>query len=129
MQREQAQKQQIQQEVTQSVESMAYDPKYPYFDEVRQDMADIMELSYRRGVAMTLDEAYTKATQLNSEVASQIGRQATMSNASQQHQQALRAKAAASSVTGAPASGGDQTYVGDGSLRGAIEAAFSANRV
>jgi hypothetical protein len=129
IQREQNQKQQIQQEVSQTVDSMTYDPKYPYFDEVRQDMADIMELSYRRGVAMTLDEAYTKATKLNPDVAGQLEKQVTMTNATQQHQQAQRAKAAASSITGSPGTAGSQAVVGDGSLRGAIEAAFGGARL
>jgi hypothetical protein len=129
IQREQQQMQRKQQEMAQTIEDMAYDPKYPYFDEVRQDMADIMEISYRRGVAVTLDEAYNKAVRMSNDLNAQIERQATMSNANQQHQQALRAKAAASSVTGAPASGGDQRLVGDGSLRGAIEAAYGGQRL
>jgi hypothetical protein len=129
MQERQVAAQRSQQEVTQTVESMAYDPKYPYFEDVRQDMADLMEISFNRGVALSLDEAYTRATRMNPDVSGQVERQATMSNANQQHQQALRAKAAASSVTGAPASGGDQRLVGDGSLRGAIEAAFGGQRL
>lgn len=129
MQERQAAAQRNQQEVVQSVENMALDPKYPYFEEVRQDMADLMEIYVKKGVAITLDEAYNKAIHMNDTVSGQLERQATMSNANQQHQQALRAKVAASSVTGAPASGGDQRLVGDGSLRGAIEAAFGGQRL
>jgi len=118
-----------QQQVTQTVEQMALDPKYPYFDEVREDMADLMELNFRRGIPITLEQAYNKAVLMNDSIAAQSQRQTTMTQANQQHLQAQRAKVAAASVTGAPASGGSQQFAGDGSLRGAIEAAFSGARV
>jgi hypothetical protein len=129
MQERQQQTQRQQQEVVQTVEDMAYDPKYPYFDEVRQDMADIMELSYKRGVAMSLDEAYTRATRMNPSTFEQMGKQVAISSANQQHQQAQRALKAASSVTGAPAAGGAHGNIGDGSIRGALEAAFNGARI
>jgi len=129
LQRESQQRQQSEREVNQTVEAMAFDPKYPYFEEVREDMADIMEISTRRGVAMTLDEAYSRATRMNPDVYGQLERQGNMTNANQQNLQAQRAKVAASSVTGSPASGGMQQHVGDGSLRGAIEAAFGGQRL
>ena len=124
-QREQA----AQQQAAHTVESMAQDPKFPYFNEVREDMADLIEAKARRGIDMSLEQAYALATKINPDVSSQMERQTTISSASQQHQQAMRAKNAASSVSGAPASGGMQTFAGNGDLRSTIAAAFNGARI
>ena len=129
IQERQQKQQQSYQAVVSTVEDMSLDPKYPHFDQLREDMADIVDMKAKRGIAISLPEAYAIAAQMNSEVASQMQRQATMNTAAQQHQQAQRAKLAASSVTGSPAGGGSQVVVGDGSLRGAIEAAFGGQRL
>lgn len=105
-------------QVDQTVEQMALDPKYPYFDEVREEMADLIEMSAKRGVALSLADAYTRATAFNPQVSQ-------MQQAQQQNLQAQRAKAASRSVTGAPAAGGSNEFAGDGSLRGSLEAAFA----
>jgi len=118
-----------QQEVEQTVESMALDPKYPFFEDVRMDMADLVDLSAKRGVVLSLDEAYSRAVRMNPDTYGQLERQSTVSAATQAHQAALKAKAAASSVSGAPAGGGGQFNGGDGSLRGSIEAAFGGQRL
>ena len=116
-------------EVEQTVEGMALDPKYPYFEEVRADMADLVDLFSKRGIYLSLDEAYNRAIRMNPDTYGQLERQSTVSAATQAHQAALKAKAAASSVSGAPAGGGGQFNGGDGSLRGAIEAAFGGQRL
>jgi hypothetical protein len=116
-------------EVEQTVEGMALDPKYPFFDEVRMDMADLIDLAAKRGVALSLDEAYSRAVRANPDTYGQLERQSTVSSATQAHQAAMRAKAAGSSISGAPAGGGGQFNGGDGSLRGAIEAAFGGMRL
>ena len=123
------QQQQLQEKATQTIEQMALDPQFPYFDEVREEMADLIELSAKRGIYLTPEQAYHKAVQLNPETFGEIQKQSQMSQAQTTHQQAQRARAAASSVSGAPASGGGGEFVGDGSLRGAIEAAFGNARV
>jgi hypothetical protein len=129
LQREQQTRQQAQQQVEQTVEQMALNPDYPYFDDVREDMADVIEINAKRGVAISLEEAYSRAVRMNPETVGLMERQSTMQTAEQRHLQAQRAKVAASSVTGAPAGAGGQMQVGDGSLRGAIEAAFSGQRI
>ena len=116
-------------EVEQTVESMAFDPKYPMFDDVRLDMADLIDMAAKRGVALSLDDAYTRAVRMNPDTYGQLERQSTVSAATQAHQAAMRAKAAGSSISGAPAGGGGQVNTGDGSLRGAIEAAFGGMRL
>lgn len=116
-------------EVAQTVEQMALDPAFPYFDQVRSLMADLIDIQAKRGVYLSLEEAYSKAVQLDPTTSTEIAQQAARTTASAQHNQALKAKVAASSVSGAPAGGGTQGQVGDGSLRGAIEAAFSGARI
>ena len=128
-QERQQREQQVVQQATQTVEQMSLDPKYPYFDDVREEMADLIEVASRRGVALSLEDAYNRAVVINPGASGQQSRQATMTQANAQHQQAQRAKIAASSVNGAPASGGSNAYAGDGSLRGSIEAAFNNARV
>lgn len=129
LQERQQREQQVVQQAEQTVEQMALDPKYPHFDTVRDEMADLIELYARRGVYISLPEAYNKVVVANPAINEQQSRQAMMTQANQQHQQAQKAKLAASSVNGAPASGGSNAYVGDGSLRGSIEAAFSNARI
>jgi len=128
-QERQQREQQVVQQATQTVEQMALDPKYPYFDEVRDEMADLIEVASRRGIALSLDDAYNKAVAINPGVSGQQSRQTQMIQANAQHQQAQKARVAASSINGAPASGGSNAYAGDGSLRGSIEAAFNNARV
>ena len=129
MQERQQAQQRSQQQVEQTVEQMSLDPKYPFFDDVRMDMADLIDLSAKKGVVLSLDEAYSRAVRMNPDTYSQIERQTTVSSATQAHQAAMRAKAAGSSISGAPAGGGGQFNGGDGSLRGAIEAAFGGQRL
>jgi hypothetical protein len=129
MQREEAQRQQRQEEVNHTVESMALDPAYPHFEEVRMEMADIIDMYAKKGLAITLQQAYSKAVRMNDELYEQEGKLATMQTANQQHQQAVRAKNAASSVSGAPAAGGSGGFVGNGDLRSSIEAAFGGARL
>jgi acetyl/propionyl-CoA carboxylase alpha subunit len=124
-----AKKQAEQQQFQHTIESMSLDPKYPYFEDVRNDMADLIELRAKRGVALSLEDAYDMAVRSNPDTYGQLSQQQSAAQANQQHLQAQRAKIAASSVTGAPAGGGSQSYNGDGSLRSQIEAAFNNSRI
>ena len=49
-----------QQELAQVVENLASDPKYPYFEQVRDAMADLIELSARRKQPLSIEAAYNK---------------------------------------------------------------------
>jgi hypothetical protein len=122
-QRDQQHRQQVEQEVTHTVETMATDPNFPYFDDVRADMADIIEMGAKRGVAISLEQAYSRAVRMNDETyqattvreSSQAATQAAL----QAHQAAQRAKGAAVSVSGSPSMpGGNQGNPND--LRGTI---------
>jgi hypothetical protein len=110
-QREQQYRQQTEQEVAHTVETMASDPNFPYFNEVRTDMADIIEMYARRGVTVSLEDAYSRAVRINDETfQASSGRessQAATQAALQAHQAAQRAKGAAVSVSGSPSMPGN----------------------
>lgn len=117
---QQAQSAQIAAEANDTVEAMSLDPNFPQFEEVREIMADLMEASAKRGVYMSLEDAYSRVTG-----------QATQrrDTALSAHQRAQAAKAAASSVQSNPGHSGGTVPNTDGSLRGAIEAAFGGSRI
>ena len=121
-QQRQQEQQQIIQNAEMTVEQMALDPKYPHFETVRQDMADLMEINARRGIYISVQEAYNKATGMNTELS-------TMQQATQLNQRAQRAAAAAASVSGSPVGGGNQVHSSEGNLRADLEAAFGGNRI
>lgn len=124
-QREAQQRQRMEQEVDHTVESMAADvERFPYFEEVREDMADLIDLAAKKGVALSLEDAYHRAVRMNDGAyqASSVreSSQAATNAALQAHQQAQRAKGASLSVSGAPStpgSGGPNPN----DLRGTIE--------
>lgn len=121
-QQRQQEQQQIIQNAAMTVEQMELDPKYPHFESVRQDMADLMEINARRGVYISVQEAYNRAVGMNPELSA-------MQQATQLNQRAQKAAAAAASVSGSPVSGGTQTHASSGDLRADLEAAFGGNRI
>jgi hypothetical protein len=121
-QQRQQEQQQVIQQAEMTVEQMALDPKYPHFESVRQDMADLMEINARRGIYISVQEAYNKATGMNPELSA-------MQQATQLNQRAQRAAAAAASVSGSPIGGGTQSHASEGNLRADLEAAFGGSRV
>jgi hypothetical protein len=125
--REQEAARRSQEEIEHTVETMALDPKYPHFDDVRADMADLIDLAARRNRAMSLEDAYKTAV-LAAGYESTPNAQTTSFTANQQHAEAQRAKAAASSVSGAPVGGAGFTPA-DNSLRAHLESAFNSARI
>jgi len=125
------QDQQIQQDALATIDAMSQDPvKYPHFEQVRTDMADVIELNARRQVYLTPEQAYQRAVAMNPEWGAQAVAQQQagqrLSQAQAQNARAQKALNATASVTGAPGGspvrGGSQE---DMSLRDTIEAAFS----
>lgn len=126
-QREQQQRQKAEDEMIHTIESMSADPKFPYFNEVRNDMADLIDIAAKKGLYLSLPDAYTKAVRMNDGTfeattvrdTSQAATQAAL----QAHQEAQRAKGAAVSVGGSPTGVG--VNAGNASdLRGTILAAL-----
>jgi len=90
-----------------------------YYEDVKMDMADIMEISAKHGKVMTIQEAYAKACQIHPEIGKLVA-QPTAKPANT----VARARRAASSVRGAP--GGPSTG-GNLSRREQLEAAWNEN--
>lgn len=93
-----------------------------FFNDVRDDMADIIEAADKRGVAMSLKDAYNRAIWANPHVAEVIQQRQAARSAANPQGSTQRARAAASSVRGTPVSpaGGPQPE----DLRGQLEAAW-----
>jgi hypothetical protein len=92
-------------------------------EDVRQEMADIMEVAHRRGQALTLQDAYQRACLVNDRVRAVLQARARNTGSQQQAQAAQRARAAAVSVTGAAPAGAMRQDPTD--VRSAIEAAIA----
>jgi hypothetical protein len=109
------QQQQSQAEVNQTVGAFMNDPKNEFADLVRDDMADLLDGAARRGVAMTLDEAYTKACRMRDDIAPILASRSNSGNLQKR-------KNASSSISGAP--GGSVVSKATDSVRSALEAAW-----
>lgn len=108
-----------------TVESMASDPKFPLFELVREDMADLIEVYAKRGVDVSLSDAYNRAVQMNPEASAQVKESTKREQALAANARTQRALGASLSVTGAPAA--LKTGVNPGDLRATLEAAVLAN--
>ena len=107
LRREQEREQLESQQLVHTVESMAQDTaNFPYFEQVRQEMADIIEFAANKGKTITIEQAYNKAVQLDPHVSQQMSAKATAEAASKAAalatSQAQRARRASVSVGGAP---------------------------
>lgn len=90
-----------------------------YFEDVRDDMADIMEISAKRGHIMTIKEAYTKACQIHPEISKLVPRSTNKTPADA----VARARRAASTVRGAP---GGAALSAKADRRSQLEAAWDS---
>lgn len=98
--------------------------KAEFGEDVREEMADIMELSQRRGREISLQDAYRQACLVNPRVRSVLEGRAKAKGAQQMTGAAQKAKAAAVSVSGAPALSTPPSGAAD--IRSAIEAALAS---
>lgn len=96
-----------------------------FFDDVREEMADILEVAARRGVAMTLEDAYNRAIALHPEISKVLSQREAAKAAANAQASTQRAKAASTSVKGSPAGVADEKPTG---LREQLEAAFAARK-
>ena len=78
-----------------------FSTKAEFLDDVRDDMADLLESSARRGLALTLEEAYDRACYMNPEIRRVMQQREAAANVSTTSTQ--RARAASSSVRSQPA--------------------------
>ena len=92
-------------------------------EDVREEMADLLETAQRRGQNLSLVDAYKTACMLNDRVRSVLQSRAKARGAQTQTQAAQRARSAAVSVTGAAPAGALRQEPTD--VRSAIEAAIA----
>ena len=112
-QREQKMVQQEQHQIGTEIQHFA--AQNEFYNDVKAEMADILDLSANRGREISLQEAYDKACQLNPQIASII-----KARSSQQTVQSKRK--AGSSIHGSPAGG--TAGAAPNSMRSAIEMAW-----
>ena len=92
-------------------------------EDVREDMADLLEAAQRRGQSLTLVDAYKKACMMNDSVRSVVAQRIKAQGAHQQTQAAQKARQTAVSVSGAAPVGSLKQDPTD--VRSAIEAAIT----
>jgi len=90
-----------------------------FFEDVREDMADLLEVASRRGIALTAKDAYTRAVAMNPEVSKVMEQRRA---AKTQNGSIQRAMAASSSVKAQPTAG--PPAQSGGSLKDDLEAAW-----
>jgi hypothetical protein len=118
-QAKQARIEQTVQAATSEVEQFGSDKEF--FPDVREDMADLLEVAAKRGIDMSLEQAYDRACLMRPEIAKVLEARKAAENAGTARQSTQRARIAASSVRGTPATASTPKPE---DLRGAIEAAF-----
>jgi hypothetical protein len=113
-------------EARSELETFAADPANEFFQDLRQEMADIIELGEKRGRDISIPEAYRQAAMLHPEVSKVMLARQQGANARQLTQNAQRARSAAVSVRGtAPV--GNPAGPEPSSIRESIEAAIQAH--
>lgn len=129
-QQAQARRQQMEQQLSGQVQTelqkFASNPKHEFYEDVRDLMADVIEINEKRGIQVSLDEAYNHAIRLHPEVAKIIDARSQVTSVQSLNSAAQRAKAAAVSVKGsAPVGSPDPAE--PSSVRDAIEAAIESH--
>lgn len=97
----------------------------PFLDDLRDEVADILEISARRGKVVTLEEAYNRAVAMDPEVSQVVAQRKAAADKTKSDSLA-RARRAASTVSGAPRG---RNAGGEGKVanrREAIERAWEA---
>lgn len=92
--------------------------------DVKDDMADLIELAHKRGRELSLEEAYEKACRAHPSIGKIFASRDKAVQAQSTNQVAQRARAASVSVSGAPSGGSNSAGAGD--LRSALESAWAS---
>ena len=97
------QKQQSEQREQAAYQEIAqFGQQHEFLDDVRDHMADLMEVAGNRGVVLSLEDAYNQACMLNPEIRSVIEQRQRAQAAGEASNRTARSRRAASSVGGAP---------------------------
>jgi hypothetical protein len=98
-----------------------------FFDDVREDMADLLELAARRGIDMTMEQAYERACRMNPEIDRVVAQRQAAAAAGQNSQGSIaRARLASSSVRSTPANAPSKAGDQPKNLRDELEESWGA---
>jgi hypothetical protein len=100
--RQQTQKQ-MEAEAYGEIDAFANDAKNEFFPDVRETMADLLEVASKQGKTMDLQTAYNRAILMHGDIADVIQERSLKEKAARASQTAAAARKKAVSVTGAPA--------------------------
>jgi hypothetical protein len=107
--------------VAQELEKFATEAEF--LDDVREDMADLIEAKARRGVVLTPKQAYDLACSMHPEISGVISQRQAAKSAATAQAATQQARNAASSVKSQPA--GPPTAAEPDDLDGALKKAFA----
>ena len=110
----------------QAAEVEAFAASHEFFADVKGEMADLLEVASKRGLAMSPKEAYDRAVSFHPEISGVLKQREAAENAKKAQASTTRARAAASSVRSTPAAAVGSAAQPD-DVRGAIKAAMAAN--
>lgn len=108
--------------ISTEIDTFAADPKNEFFEDVRENMADLMELSANRNESMSIQQAYETACRMDPDIHSIVNKRQLAAEAAANRKNVSRKRHAASSVHGNPA--GEQSGQGSATIRGAITEAW-----
>ena len=121
---EQAQQvQQVQSQQSATNEVASFLSRAEFGEDVREEMADLLEVAQRKGQDLSLADAYKKACVLNDNVRAVLSQRVQAKGAQSTTQAAQRARSAAVQVSGAAPMGGPKQETTN--VRNAIEAAIA----
>lgn len=96
----------MQQSAKTDIQTFIDSGKAEFLADVRNDMADFIDMAHKRGVPMPLQEAYDRACQLNPEVRSVLEQRAKISGITKGQSDIALKKKAALSISGRKSGGG-----------------------
>jgi hypothetical protein len=111
------------QQVRTEAEAFEADPKNEFFQDVRMDMADLMEMTARRNQRMTLQEAYERAVAMRPDIQEILTNRTKQADIEKQRQNLQDKANAASSLQGGDA-GSSNNAPAPTDLRGQLEDAW-----
>ena len=104
------------------IDTFAQNPANEFFEDVRENMADLMEMASNRGEAMTIQESYDRACRMDPGIYDIISKRGAADTAAGRKKTMAAKRHAASSIQGNAV--GNQEGQGPTTIRGAITDAW-----
>lgn len=113
-----------QQDAQAEIDAFVNDPKNEFYEDVKDDIATLLELAAQRNQKMTLQDAYQRATMLHPSISDIIANRRIETQAQRQTAAARRSRDASASIPSGGAPEQQQGVTKPKDLRSAIEAAW-----